>query len=121
MNAEPVKFNVLFWDFNHDKIEPYDVLPHFRRCYNERVEQQKTLKDEMKESEYFKVPKTFDEFKTFIKKESQYQFWSRCEYEMIVHGWPAQKNEHKLDIHEQIMMNLDLITEILFEELGQKS
>ena len=40
---------------------------------------------------------------------------------MIVHGWPAQKNEHKLDIHEQIMMNLDLITEILFEELGQKS
>jgi hypothetical protein len=55
-------------------------------------------------------------FKDFITNSSQYQFWSRCEYEIICHGWPAQKKEHKLDVHEQIMMNIDTVTEILYNE-----
>lgn len=96
------KFNVLFWDFNQDKLTYYDVLPYFRECYNE-----------CKKSER---PKTFDDFKTFIERKSLYRFWSRCEYEMICHGWPVRRNDYKLDIHEQIMMNIDIITEILYKE-----
>lgn len=105
------KFNVLFWSFNKDTLEPYDVLPYFRRRYKER---------KGKKNEYLPVPKTFDEFKEFVKQESQYNFWGRCEYEMICHGWPAQKNEHKLDIHEQIMMNLDIVADLLYNELKDK-
>jgi hypothetical protein len=72
--------------------------------------------------EYLKysfVPHTLNEFKIFVESESRYQFWGRCEYEMICHGWPVRKNEHKLDIHEQIMMNIDIIVEILYNELKQ--
>jgi hypothetical protein len=93
-------FYVLHWDFNHDALEHYDVLPYFRECYKEKKEK----------------PKTFEEFKEFIEHKSQYRFWSRCEYEMICHGWPVRKNDYKLDIHEQIMMNIDVITNILFKE-----
>ena len=112
---EKKKFHVLTWDFNKDKIEHYDVLPYLRDRLEERIEKNK--KDE---DEYFKVPKSFDDFKKFVKDESLYQFWSRCEYEMIVHGWPVRKNDYKIDVHEQIMMNIDIIAGILFDEYWDK-
>jgi hypothetical protein len=37
---------------------------------------------------------------------------------MICHGWPGQKNSYKLDVHEQIMMNIDIIAEILWNEFN---
>lgn len=94
------KFNVLLWDFNTDSLVTYDVLPYFRQCYDESE----------------KKPTTLEEFKKFIERKSQYQFWARCEYEMICHGWPVQKKEHKLDVHEQVMMNIDIIAKLLYEE-----
>lgn len=112
---EKKKFHVLTWDFNRDKIEHYDVLPYLRDRLEERIEKNK--KDE---DEYFKVPKSFDDFKKFVKDESLYQFWSRCEYEMIVHGWPVRINDYKIDVHEQIMMNIDIIAGILFDEYWDK-
>lgn len=93
-------FNVLQWDFNQDSLQHKDVLPYFR----DALDQSKN------------APATKSELKEFIERKSLQQFWSRCEYEMICHGWPPQKNEHKLDIHEQIMMNIDIITEILWNE-----
>jgi len=125
------KFNVLYWNFNSDKLEPYDVLPYFRNRYKDRVDNLKKKRktkwwgkatDEEKQDylKYWFVPNDFESFKKFIESESQYQFWARCEYEMICHGWPARKNEHKLDIHEQIMMNIDIIAEILLNEYTEK-
>ena len=111
-------FNVINWDFNRDNIEHYDVLPHFRRCFERRKKDSKK-KGVDPNDKYFKVPKTFEDFKEFVKDESLTQFWARCEYETIVHGWPTGKRDYKLDVHEQVMMNLDVIANILFEELGQ--
>ena len=111
------QFNVLCWDFNSDSLVPYDVLPYFRDRYKEQVKQAKKYP----KNDYWKVPTTREELKEFIEKKSMYQFWARCEYEMICHGWPVQKNEHKLDVHEQIMMNIDTITDILFTELNNKN
>lgn len=112
---EKRKFYVLTWDFNMDKIEHYDVLPYFRDRLEERIEKNKNDEDD-----YFKVPKSFNDFKKFVENESLYQFWSRCEYEMIVHGWPVRKNDYKIDVHEQIMMNIDVISDILFDEYWDK-
>lgn len=95
-------FYVLHWDFNQDALEHYDVLPYLRECYKEKKKKDR--------------PKTLDEFKKFIENKSRYMFWSRCEYEMVCHGWPVSKNGYKIDIHEQIMMNIDVITNILFKE-----
>lgn len=112
---EKRKFYVLTWDFNSDKIEHYDVLPYLRNRLEERIEKHREDKDK-----YLKVPKSFNEFKRFVEDESLYQFWSRCEYEMIVHGWPVRKNDYKIDVHEQIKMNLDVISGILFDEYWDK-
>lgn len=109
------KFNVLRWDFNTDSIECYDVIPYLMERYEERKKRSKRKKNG-EINKYNFVPKTVEEFKDFIESESRYMYWSRCEYEMICHGWPVQKNEYKIDVHEQIMMNIDVIAKLMYSE-----
>jgi len=51
--------------------------------------------------------------KEFIVKECRYQFWSRCEYEIIISSWPNEINKKKIDVYDQIVLNIDIITKIL--------
>lgn len=106
MGNKKNKFYVLTWDFNTDQIEHYDVLPYFR----ERIK--KAKKDSLN---------TIEDMKRLVEKESLYMFWSRCQYEMIIHGWPVQKNNYKIDVHEQVMMNIDVIADLLFSERNKRS
>ena len=100
-------FNVIIYDPNLRKFVEYDIIPYLIRTYNEKKERKETL------------PKTFDEFKNFVKSESQYQFWSRCEYEIILIDWPCQKNHEKWDVYKQIMMNLDIVTNVFMENINE--
>ena len=48
-----------------------------------------------------------------------YQFWARCEYEVILSSWPSRENgyRHKMDVYEQIHMNLDNIAKLMYDDL----
>lgn len=94
-------FNVIWYDFNSKTFKPYNVIPYF-------VDEYKRAK---------KKPKTFDEFKEFVKSNSMYMYWSRCEYEIILSDWPSSGVQEKWDIHKQIMMNLDIVTNLLIESV----
>ena len=120
-------FNVINFNFNKREFEPYNVIPYLVSCYNEEKSK----------------PKTFTEFKDFIKKKSMYQWWARCEYEIILSPWPytlspseraKEENnvdawkEHwkkhlnecqKIDVHYQVMMNLDIITALVMESVNE--
>ena len=100
-------FNVLFWDFNKSTPGPYDVLPYFRRRYEECKKKER--------------PVTKDQWKEFIERWGRYQYWARCEYETIIGQWPPTDKSYKLDIWEQISWNLDLIAEILLKEYENNS
>ena len=128
------QFNVLLMDFNHNQIEPYDVLPYFRREWKAKQFQSKLATNKRK-------------LKLWIERAARYQFWARCEYEFLILPWPNRtrddamavlgyegKNYHdlpkdvqaqvdsktdtpyKIDVFEQIMNNIDIITEILYKE-----
>ena len=101
-----IPFNVIDFDFNRKTFGSYDVMPYLVSAYKE-----------LRDKKYKKVPKTFEEFKKFVKDESMYQFWGRCEYEIILVDWPCQKHEEKWDVYQQIMMNHDLVTRILIENV----
>ena len=136
---EQKKFNVLLRDFNKKKPIPYDVLPYFRREWAES---------------YKDIPvKTKEDLKKWIKDLSQYQFWSRCEYEFLIAKWPfggwqltedmekfiatnpdlkdnktnidmcniITKEMDVIDVHEQIMMNIDIVTDILYDEFFKEN
>jgi len=108
-------FNVLLWNFNTDSLEHYDVLPYFRERYKENQKKAKSKRA----SSIYKLVETLDDMRELVKKSSLYMFWARCEYEMILHGWPVQRNEYKLDVHEQVMMNIETISKLLFEEVSK--
>ena len=119
------EFNVIIHDINSKTFKSYNIIPYLLSCY--------------KESKC--KPKTFDEFKEFIKHQSMYQWWSRCEYEIILGPWPYTTSpserydkkgeddvgawkEHwkkhlneceKIDVYYQIMMNIDVITKLFIE------
>ncbi len=93
-------FNVLVHDRNSRELESYDVIPYLMDCYIKKKDK----------------PKTFEEFREFIRKESMYQWWGRCQYEILVSDWPSEKRTDKIDVHYQVMMNLDIITEIVINE-----
>lgn len=75
------------------------------------------LKKNLKKEKLRKKDITYEWLKGMIDRESKYMFWSRCEYEVIVHGWPVKKNDYKLDIYEQIKMNLDNIATLMYKDI----
>lgn len=125
------KFNVIEYDWTKRTKSEYDVLPYFRRVWNDK-------KFNFDKNEV----KTKEDLKKWIMRASHYQYWARCEYEFLIAPWPfgskkmldelqkieiKQENSieisniiiedmYKIDIHEQIMMNIDIITEILSKE-----
>ena len=100
-------FYVIHYEVNSQKFEKYDVMPYLVRCYKES-----------KKKKYIDHPTTFEEFKKFVEDNSRYMYWSRCEYEVILSDWPCKLNQEKIDIHWQIMNNIDLVTRLLMENVG---
>ena len=100
MEKQLVKeFNVCVYDCNSKKFITYNIIPYLLSAYNKKD----------------KKPTTFEELKKFVKDESMYQFWARCEYEIILVDWPCQELSKKIDVYQQIKMNLDTITNILID------
>jgi hypothetical protein len=104
MKKNHIPFNVINFEFNSREFEAYDVMPYLISCYD-KVKRKK------------ECPVTFVEFKEFVKSRSMYMYWSRCEYEVILSDWPNQKTHKKIDVHWQIMMNLDTVTNILMSNV----
>lgn len=101
-----IEFKVIVWDFNAKKVEYYDIMPYLRRSWEE---------------EHNNFSLTFDGIKEFILRVSRYQFWSRCQYEVVVTGFPEDgKNSQKIDVYDQIESNLDIITNLFLDYLNEK-
>lgn len=103
----------IHFDFNAHKIDKYNVCRHGRF-----IEAAATL---------YNKYKNFDEFNTFsleLKKQAQYNFWSKCEYEIIISAWPPSKDgeeEAKWDIYDQLCLNWDAFAKYMFNRLAGAS
>ena len=96
-------FYVIIYDVNARKFTEYDVMPYFVSYYNERKKSAR--------------PKTYEEFLDFVKGASLYQFWGRCEYEMVLSPWIFDSPRIKIDVDYQLMPNIELVTRILMYNL----
>lgn len=125
------EFNVIIHDINSKEFKSYNIIPYLLRCYKESMNK----------------PKIFDDFKEFITKNSMYQWWSRCEYEIILGPWPYTSSpserydkkgendieawkEHwkkhlneceKIDVHYQVMINIDVITNLFMDIVNEEN
>lgn len=88
-------FYVIWQDFNRREFEPFDIMPYFINEWKHEKEK----------------PNLNDLEEWFINK-SHYMYWSRCQYEVVLAGWPNTEDNKKIDIHWQIKMNLPIILDI---------
>lgn len=104
-----IPFNVIIHDFNKKGFEGYDIMPYLMQTWAE-----------LKKSKYRKKerPTNRAELKEWVKQWSQYQFWARCEYEIILQSWPNMDDDKKVDVYWQIMLNHDLVTDIFAKNIG---
>ena len=100
------EFNVIVEDYNKKEFVSYDVMPYLMKCYEETKKKDK--------------PNTFDEFKEFVRSKSMYQFWCRCEYEIVLNSlFSGRTKEEKIDVYFQISLNIDTVTKLLMENVSK--
>ena len=97
-------YYVWIWNFNHDALEPYDVVPRF-------VE---SIKHYIKPKDR---PKTKEALDKILESDARYYFWAKCEYEMIIHSWPVQKNDQKVDVYQQLKLNWPIFLDFFWEQI----
>ena len=130
------KFNVLNFSTSNSKIE-YDVLPYFRDMKNDRgfeydkVKTKEDLKTWIKnvsqyqfwgrcQYEFLMAPWPMGSYEVNNKlKELFKSDFDISDYKQSIDFYNIlMTNMYKIDIHEQIMMNIDVITDILSEEFN---
>ena len=97
--SEPLEWNVYMEDFNRKQIRVFNVFNHcsfLEAC-------RKSLKK-------FKDEDQVKELEAEIKRWATYLFWSKCEYEVIITGWPPPREdsdfrEKKVDVYQQLALN----------------
>ena len=102
-STDHIPFYYIIQDINARQFVPYDVMPYFL--------------NEWKEIKKAKRPTKLTELKEWLRGRAQYMYWSRCEYEVILAGWPNTDNQKKIDIYDQIVMNLPLVVEVFCKNI----
>ena len=88
-----LEWNVYEEDFNAKKIVVRNVFNLSWR-FNEYLK------------ENFKENKIKGEFCEQLRRDLQYCYWSKCEHEVIITGWPPREEvERKVDVYSQVMIN----------------
>ena len=55
--------------------------------------------------EYIHTKGNKEKFLERVRLIMQSRYWSRCEYELILTGWPNANIQEKIDVYDQLMMN----------------
>ena len=112
-------FYTLTWDMNRGEVENYDIMPYLVSAWKEDKARKRKIWFKSSDDDT-KEPTTVEEWKKAILAASRYQFWARCEYEIIVSEWPTEKHRVKLDVFDQINANIDVITKLFMEYVSSK-
>ena len=92
-NAREIEVINLF-----DKFDIDDFIKLFKKRYKNKEQQ------------------TFENFKSELKNQLMYRFWSRCEWEVIITAWPPDdKVSIKVDVYGQIMNNFDVFCDYVWK------
>ena len=96
-------WNIIYGNFNSREIEIYNIFRHWA-----------FKQDCAKAAKKFKDNK--ESFADEVRKSLMYYFWSKCEYEIIISGFPGREGkEEKIDVYTQVMMNWDIFFQYLWE------
>ena len=98
------EWNVYIEDFNGQCIRKFNIFRHhgFREDCAKAARKRGT---------------DFEAFAATVRQSLMYFFWSKCEYEIILGGWPEKPSfrEEKVDVYDQVMLNWDVFIRWLWD------
>lgn len=105
---EDHKWNVYVFDCNRRSMKDYNIFRHSGFVkYLCEIYQKELL--------------SAVDFQEEVRRELQYCFWSKCEYEIVLTEWPphedvSQDVREKIDVYDQITLNFDRFIEWLYTD-----
>ena len=109
-----MQYNVFMEDFNGREIVTFNIFRHgaFREDCRKNA---KKYKDDR------------EKFLEEVRRDLQYYFWSKCEYEIVlttlIESPHRPFKEAKIDVYDQVMMNWDIFADYIWAhraELAKK-
>jgi len=102
-------WNVFYHNFNTDRIEAYNVFQH-HSFQTAVTAHSKKIKDR-------------EAFSEAVRREAQYYFWSKCEWEILISPWISrdQHNVRKIDVYEQLRLNWEPFIDYLWRTLKEEA
>ena len=134
-------FNVIEYNITRKEIKYYDVIPYFVDCWNDKkfnfnkkeVKDKESLKQWIERASRHKFwarceheclvgswpfgsKAMNDSLKELLKTDFNFDSYENIIklHNIIIHDM------QKIDVHEQIMMNIDIVTDILYEQFQIK-
>jgi hypothetical protein len=92
-----LEWNVIHYDWSKKKVITYNIMPGIAELV-------------AKEIRRGNIQNKAD-LKKELTTEFMYHYWSKCEAEMFVSGFGRNDEPEKVDIWQQIEMNLDRIVD----------
>lgn len=93
-----IRWNVYIENFNRRCIEAADLFAgehsYLRDVCRKALKKYKDDKEQFAEE---------------VRRSLKYQYWGRCEYEIILTSWPPDNSgrfkDEKIDVYDQVLMN----------------
>ena len=120
-----IQFYALYKEYNNGEMVSFDVMPSL---YNSILNSNGTISKRSfriyddKKKEYKQIS-TKNELRKFIRNHFLYHYWGKCEWEFIASDWPPTNRpnrDKKVDVYHQLEPNIDLITDIVWEQIKDK-
>jgi len=99
-----MEWYVYVQNFNSKRIEKYNIFNHYGFMEDVRKTYKKHKDD-------------YNAFCEDVKVSLMYYFWNKCEWEIILSGWPEYDGleEEKIDVYQQVMMNKDIFMKYVWD------
>ena len=98
-------WNVYVGDFNCGTIETHNIFAHYR-----------FMDDLIKNARKHRNSERA-EFEEQMRRDLQYYYWSKCEWEVVIDHWPPRDRAKaiKVDVYDQIRLNWDRFCDYVWE------
>lgn len=103
-------WNVFVDNFNQRRIEVYNIFDHYR------------FKEDCDKA-WRANSNSFADFSESVKGSLTYFFWSKCEWEIILSGFPPDKKfqDKKVDVYTQVMLNWSVFIDYVWNTYKSSS
>ena len=99
-----LEYNVYVDDFNSRTIKVHNIFDHVHFVIDCAKDIEKLKDDRVAIEER-------------VKSHLMYYYWSKCEWEIILLGWPPREEDGgaKIDVYDQVMLNKDIFFDYIWD------